>query len=264
MKAVLKSLHGRVFGLADDDSVVAAKGLRVGDFPRQILVPSPLHVAHFDHFVGQALSSAWGVAKGSDAGAANFSTHVALNGTIRGTTGAGATTTMAVNGVQVSGALNFEADSGNLQFGCRVKLAAVTTVAIFVGLTDQTAALEMPINGAGGGDGFTSTATDAVGFLFDTTMTNAHWWGVGVANDVDAVGQDSGIAPVAAAYDDLFIQVDANGNAGFFLNGKPVGTLMQSAVTKSVPLAPVIAAFRRSAASTTIDADYLGAGGNVV
>lgn len=257
MKQVLKSLYGRVFGLADDDSVVAARGLRVGPFPKQFLQPSPLHVVMFDDFDGAAILGTWGVNKGSDGGAANFAINAALNGTIRATTGAGAGASMAVNGVQVSGHLNFEADSTGLEFGCRVKMAAITTAAIFVGFTNQVAALQMPINGAGGGDTFTNNAADAVGFLFDTTMTTQKWWGVGSKASVSAAGQNSGFAPVAGTYDDMYIQVDANGNASFFLNGSPVGTIQNNSLTKSVPLSPVIAAFRRSAASTTIDVDYI-------
>ena len=90
MKQVLKSLHGRSFGLADDDSVVAAFGLRAGTFPKQFLQPSPIHVVTFDEFDGAALLGTWGVQKGSDAGCANFAINAALNGTIRGTTGANA------------------------------------------------------------------------------------------------------------------------------------------------------------------------------
>ncbi len=256
MKQVLKSLFGRIVGVADDDSIVCAKGLRVGDFPRQFLQPGPNHVVTFDEFDGSALLGTWGVNKGSDAGAANFAINAALSGTIRGTTGAGAGATMAVNGVQVSGHLNFQANAGNCEFGYRVKLGAITTVALFVGWTNQVAALQMPINGAGGGNGFTVNANDCVGMLFDTTMTNAAWWAASTKGGIATAGINSGVSPVAGTYDDVFVQVDASGNASFFLDGQSVGTI-QGAVTANVPLAPVVAAFRRSAASTTVDADYI-------
>lgn len=256
MKQVLKSLHGRVFGLGDDDSVVAQYGLRAGIWPRQFLQPSPLHVVTMDDFDGAAILGTWGVNKGSDAACVNFAVNAALNGTIRATTGANAGASMATNGVQVSGHLNFQANAGGLEFGHRVKLGAITTAALFVGLTNQVAALQMPVNGAGGGNGFTVNANDCVGMLFDTTMTNANWWAVGVKGGVATAGLNSGVAPVAATYDDMFIQVDASGNATFYLDGVSVGTIL-GAVTPTVPLAPVIAAFRRSAASTTVDADYI-------
>lgn len=256
MKQVLKSLHGRVFGLGDDDSVVAQYGLRAGTWPRQFLQPSPIHVVTMDDFDGAAILGTWGVNKGSDAAAANFAINAALNGTIRGSTGANAAGTMATNGVQVNGHLNFQANSGGLEFGFRVKLGAITTMALFVGLTNQVAALQMPVQGAGGGNGFTVVANDCVGLLFDTTMTNANWWAVGVKGGVATAGVQGATAPVAATYDDMFVQLDASGNATFYLNGLSVGTIA-GAVTAGIPLAPTVAGFRRSAASTTVDADYI-------
>lgn len=256
MKDVLISKHGRDFGLADDHSVVAGKGLRTGAFPRQFLQPSPLHVVTFDEFDGAAILGTWAVLKGSDAGCVNFAINAALNGTIRGTTGA-TTTTMAGSGIQVDGHLNFEADSQGLEFGVRVKMSAVTNIAIFVGLTNQVAALQIPANGTGGGNGVTKNANDCVGFLYDTTMTTKDWYGVGVKGGVVGTVQDSGAAPVAATYDDMFVQVDATGAASFFLNGVAVGSLLANAVTKTVPLAPVIAAFSRTTASVNVDADYI-------
>lgn len=260
MKSVLVSKHGRVFGLADDDSVIAGKGLRVGDFPRQFLVAGPKHVVTTDDFDGQTLSTKWGVLKGNDAGApVNFAIAAALNGTAAGTTG-GTSTTMAGSGIQLSGELNFEADSGDLEFGCRVKLASIADQAIFVGLTNQKAALQMPIQGTGGGDAFTVNAANCVGFLFDPTMTTKHWWGVAANASAAAAGQDSGSAPVAATYDDLFLQVDTAGNVGFFLNGVPVGNLVKAAIAKNVPLTPVVAAFNRVVSAQVVTVDYLHAG----
>jgi hypothetical protein len=263
MKQILKSMFGRVIGLDDADLLVAAKGLRIGDYPRQFLQPSPYHNSQFDDFLGQTLSGQWGVAKGSDGSTANFAITAALSGSAKGTTGAGSTLTMAVNGVQISGALNYQANSDRLEFGTRVQLGAITTVALFVGLTNQTASLQMPINGSGTGDGFTVAANDCVGLLFDTAMTDAKWWAASAKAGTATAGINSGSAPVAATYDDVFISVDASGNASFFLNGVSLGTIA-NAVTKTVPLAPVIAGFRRSAASTTVIADYLYAANNRV
>lgn len=256
MKSVLVSLHGRDFGLADDKSTVAAKGLRVGDFPRQFLQSGPQHVSEFDDFTGSSLLGTWAVAKGTDAACANFAIAAALNGVVQATTGA-VTTTMAGSGVQITSALNFQANSGDLQFGTRIKLSSVANVAIFVGLTNQVAALQIPMQGAGGGNGFTVNAANCVGFLYDTTMTTKDWWGVSANANAATAGQDSGAAPAAATYDDLFIQVDAAGNTGFFLNGKPVGQLVQAALAVNVPLAPVVALFSRAAASVTPTVDYL-------
>lgn len=255
MKQVLKSLHGRSLGLADDDSLVATFGLRAGTWPKQFLQPSPIHVVTMDDFDGASLLGTWGVLKGTDAACANFAINAALNGTIRGTTGA-TTATMAGSGIQVSGHLNFQANNGQCEFGYRVKLSSIANVVLFVGWTNQVAALQMPINGAGGGNGFTVNANDCVGMLFDTTMTTKNWWAASAKGGVATAGINSGVAPVAATYDDVFVQVDAAGNASFYLDGVSVGTI-NGAVSAGVPLAPVVAAFARAAASVNVDADYI-------
>lgn len=247
--SVLPSIHGRRFGITRG-SHIAVDG--------RIVVPSwrdpGARSVLFDHFNGPTMdANKWAVNKGSDGGAANFAVSVAKGGMIRATTGAGATTTMAVNGVQVNGSLNWEADQSGLLFTAAVKLAAITTVALYVGFTDQTAALEMPATLSGGT--LTTNYTDGFGFLFDTGATAATWKCVGVANDVDAAILDTGVAPVAATYDLIQMECDANGTATFYLNGNQIGQLT-GAVTKTVPLTPVVAGFRRAASSTTIDVDF--------
>ena len=47
-------------------------------------------------------------------------------------------------------------------------------------------------------NGITTNATDGLGFFFDTSMTDDAWWISGVANDVDAVHQNTTFAPVIA------------------------------------------------------------------
>jgi hypothetical protein len=155
-------------------------------------------------------------------------------------------------------ALDWEADAGGLILEARVKLSLITNIAVFVGFTDQTAALEMPIQSAASADTFTTNATDAVGFMFDTSMATDNWWLAGVANDVDATQQNSTIAPVAATYEVFRIEVDTNGKASFYRNGLQVGVSMTGAVTKTVPLTPVVAGFNRTTTGTpTITVDYL-------
>lgn len=214
------------------------------------------NVTQYDDFTGKAISGIWDVVKGSDAGAANFAVNVATNGTVRGTTGAGATTTMAVNGVQLDGSLNWKANKGNLVFEASVDMAAITTVALFVGFTNESGTLQMPVNGSGTANGLTYNATDCVGFLFDTTMTNANWFCTGQANGVPSTAVNSGLAPVAATFDKLRIEIDVFGNATFFLNSVQIGYLAL-AVTPTVALAPVVAGFRRAASSTTFDVDFI-------
>src|SRR3546814_5088238 len=112
----------------------------------------------------------------------------------------------------------------------RLKLSAITTCYAFVGFTDVTT-LEAPIISAGSANTLTSNASDAVGFMFDTGMTDDNWWLVGVDTDVDATHEDTGLAPVADTYATFEVDVDENGRATFFYNGKQVGHSMSGAVT---------------------------------
>ena len=127
----------------------------------------------------------------------------------------------------------------------------------FLGFTDQIAALEAPIESAASGNTLTSNASDAFGFMFDTRMTDDTWWAVGVAADVDATAQNTGIAPTAAQYQRLRVEVNAEGVASFFINGNPVGTKMTGAVTPATLLTATFGASKTSvAASMTMDVDY--------
>lgn len=209
----------------------------------------------YDDFLGKAIGATWDVQKGSDGATANFAFLAGNSGIVRATTGAGAGATYAVNGVQLDHALNWKAANGNLVFETKVKISAITTIALYVGFTDQLASLVMPMTLSAGA--LTTTASNAVGFLFDTAATSATYKICGVATDVDATFQDIGVAPVAATFDTLRIEVNSIGVATFFRNGVQVGTAMTGAVTASVALTPVIACFTRAAGSATVDVDYI-------
>lgn len=212
-------------------------------------------VTLYDDFLGKAIGATWDVQKGSDGSALNFVFNAAANGTVRATTGAGAST-MAVNGVQLDHGLNWQANKTNLVFEASIKAAAITNLVLFAGFTNQLSSLQMPVNGSGSANGLTYNAADCVGFLFDTTMTAANWWCAGQAASVPATAINSNAAPVAATYDKLRIEVDVLGNATFFLNSIQIGT-MALAVTPTVALTPCIAAFRRTTATTTVDVDFI-------
>ena len=258
MASVLRSLIGRRLGL-DSGSRLVADNRVMATHPR-----NPMSIVRMsDHFIGDVLADEWGVAKGSDAACVDFAISAATGGMIRATTGAGAGASMAANGVQLHAQLNWKANQGELAFDCRLKLAAITTVAVFVGFTDQIGSLEMPIHSAASANTITTNATDAVGLFFDTSMSDDYWWCAGVANDVDATHVSTAIAPTAATYQRLRVECDKSGNATFFIDGKTVGTV-SNAVTASVALTPVVAAFRRAASSTTVDVDYIDVQGEMV
>lgn len=213
------------------------------------------NVTFMDDFLGKAIGATWDVQKGSDGATANFAFNAATSGNVRATTGAGAGASYAANGVQLDHALNWKAANGNLIFETKVKISAITTIALYAGFTDQLSALEMPMTLSAGS--LTTNATDAIGFLFDTAATAATYKICGVANDVDATFQDIGVAPTAATFDTLRIEVSTGGVATFFRNGVQVGTPLAGAVTPSIALTPVIACFTRAAGSATVDVDYV-------
>lgn len=214
-------------------------------------------VIMFDDFLAKAIdTNKWDLQKGSDGATVNFAANAQLNGVVRATTGAGAGASMAVNGVQIDSALNYQANKGALVFETKLKLSAITTIAVFVGLTNQVAALQAPIIGAGGGDTFTANAADACGFIFDTTMTTAKWWAQGVKATVQGTAVNSTAAPVAATFDVIRLEVSATGTLTAYLNGTALATIA-NAVTITVPLSPVITAFTRAAGSATVDVDYI-------
>lgn len=177
-------------------------------------------------------------------------------GVVRLTTGDDAAADMATNGAQLQGKLNWRADRGVLEWEAKIALDAITTVALFIGLTDQVAALEMPFTLAAG-DALTSNATNAVGVLFDTAADTDNWWLVGVKADVDATKQNAAVAPVAATFETWKIEVDGAGAATFYRNDALIGSAMTAALTVSAPLVPVIAAFSRAASSRNVDVDFL-------
>lgn len=262
MSDIQTSLHGRLLGLDTQGRLIVPAGVVSGNHGSQIALASPSTAGFFEDFTGsgQAFSTTvidgWLSRKGTT-NAVDWTVTEAVGGTVVGTIG-DTTASMAVSGVQLSRGLNWKANQGNLVLEARVKLSQITTITTFIGFTDQVAALEMPIQSAASANTLTTTATDAVGFMFDTSMTDDKWWLVGVANDVDATHQDTTFAPVAATYEVFRIELTATGAANFFRNGKQVGSTMSGAVTATVALTPVIAGFNRTTSATpTITADYI-------
>lgn len=266
MARILTSLHGRKAGLSAEGSNGAQKGkglliseggFAAGNHGNQFLLNSPSTVAVTDDFIGDAVNVQWNVVEGTDSATSADSVLAGgIGGVLRLTTG-DAGTGLAADMIQVTQALQWQAANGDLCFQTRVKLSAITVCYVFLGFTDLVT-LEAPIESAGSANTLTSNATDAVGFMFDTRMTDDNWWLVGVANNTDATHQDTGVAPVADDYETFRIEVNASGAATFFRNGLQVGTAMTGAVTAATDLTPTIAVSKTAtAASMTLDVDYI-------
>lgn len=270
MTRIVSSLYGQKIGLTQAGRLMVPAGLLSGEHGSQLAHPSPSRVSLWDDFTGggQAFSttvaSGWRSRKGTT-NTVDWTVTAAANGTVVGTIG-DTTASMAVSGCQLDAGLSWKANQGGLCYEARVKMSTIATIAVFVGLTDQVAALEMPIQSAAGAHTITTNATDAVGFLFDTSDTGTdQWLAVGVANDVDATVQatlnnaaTAAIIPVADTYEVFRIELGTDGSAMFFRNGVQVGSRMAGAVTATVALTPVIAGFNRTTTGTpTLTADYV-------
>lgn len=242
------------FSLYDDTTGRDAMKFDANDSRSYSSPPAPFM---FDDFEGDVIADQWAVNKGSDGATVNFAVLASTaNGAVRATTGAGAGGTMAVNGVLLERYLNWKPNAGGLVMQARVKISAITNISLFVGFTDQVGTLEAPINSAASANTITTTATDAVGFFFDTSMTDDYFWIAGVKADTDATHANTNVAPVAATWVVLRVEVDASGNGRFFIDGAYVGAVV-NATTATVALTPVVSCFTRTAASATVDVDYV-------
>lgn len=272
MTQILTSLHGRALGLGPDGKTGAMKGKRrvissggfiSGDHGSQIALPSPAYISYFEDFTGDVVPDQINAIEGTDSATSDCAILAGgIGGVMRLTTG-DAGTGLAADLEQITWALQWQASNGGLVFQTRVKLSAITTCYAFLGFTDLAASLEGPIISAASADTITTNATDAVGFMFDTRMSTDNWWLVGVAADVDATAQNSGVAPVADTYATFRIEVTAEGAADFFYNGLHIGATMAGALTAATDLTPTIAVSKTSvAASMTLDCDYVHVGMN--
>lgn len=267
MTQALTSIHGLKVGLTAESNAGSAKGkarlmvpggFLAGSHGNQFNVPSPSRHVFFDDFLGDVTLDQYNFIEGTDnATSAELIQAGGIGGVLQITTG-DAGTGLAADMAQVTQALQWQASNGGLTFQTRIKLSAITTCYVFVGFTDDATTLEGPIISAASADTFTTNATNAVGFMFDTRMSTDTWWLTGVASDVDATMQNSGFAPVADQYETLRIEVSATGVASFFRNGVAVGTPMSGAVTAAADLTPTINVSKTSvAASMTAEIDYI-------
>lgn len=267
MSEIVTSLHGRRVGLTREGFAGAQKGKArlasdggfvAGGKGNAIVLPGPSAVTLFDDFLGDFLADEWNAVEGSDTDGAQAVLAGGIGGALRLTSGNDdANGTQATDASGVTSWLNWQASNGGLAMQARVKLSRVTLAYAFIGFTDTVSA-ELPVISAGSGDTITTNASDAVGFLFDTNMTNDTWHVVGVAADVDASRQGLGAAPVADDYETLRVEVSAAGVATFFRNGVQVGTAMTGAVTPSADLTPCVYVSNADGTSVvTLDVDYI-------
>lgn len=264
MSRIRTSLHGRQLGIDHDNRLLAPEGIVLGNNGKQRLLGGPNTVALYDDFLTGLNTGTWKLTEGTDSATSTAAILAGgIGGVLRLTTG-DAGSGIAADGNQLSqNHLMWQASNGSLVFETRVKMSAITTCYAFIGFTDQVASLEAPIISAGSANTITTNASDAVGFMFDTRMTDDNWWLTGVKGDTDATHQDTTYAPVAGTYETFRIEVTADGDAVFYRNGLQVGTRMDDAITAATDLSPVILVSKISVtASMTMDIDYIHVGMN--
>lgn len=216
----------------------------------------------FDDFLGDVIMDQASAAKGSDPQAV-IATLVAgrVGGAVALVAG-DAGTGDAADCSSLTYGLNWSAAMGNLFCEAKVKVDSIANVCMNFGLSDAlaTTTLESPFT-VGASDALTSNATDAVCFTFDTASASDVWFCNGVKADVDATKVNTGIAPVAATYQTLRIEVDKAGTATFYIDGRLVGTVA-NAVTAATALTPILTVVSRTTAIKTLEADYIECSGD--
>jgi hypothetical protein len=230
------------------------------------------HVEWKEDFLGRSLdTSKWTAHLGTDAECA---ASVATSGNSgRGrcilATGNDVAGTMATNGAQITGGLNWHRENGVQAQGLSMEAVSALTGAslthcVFIGYTDQNTILEMPFTLVG--DTLTANVTDGIGFLYDSAATGTNggnWRGVvavaGVTQIID-LGVNGGEARPAFAYGStnldrhsLYAQTD--GRITWYMNGIKRG--VTSGGVPSVLLAPIAAVFSRSGTLRWLELDLI-------
>ncbi len=273
---IVKSIEGNLLGLDNSQANPPLgdyapylmgrdfRGLRLFPLGKTGLVGSDykigapfLHNDVFDDFLGAAVSTVnWNVRTGSD-GSCAAAIHAANNGTARLTTGAGSTHTMAVNGAQLVGALTNLISDGGTRMEARLgTISALTSQSACFGLVDSSA-LSAPFTIAG--TTITAAGSNAACFVEDSAAT-------GAAAKLNAVAVNAGGTPQSvnlgididtAAFHVYRVEIDAAGNANYFVDGALVATIALAVATTAV-LAPSVGMFSNAtSASQTLDIDYI-------
>jgi len=211
-------------------------------------------VKFFDDFLGDTINLDLYIVN-TDTGGTAAAVSEAANGVVR-------MTTDGTDGdiQNLFGAENWKVSTqGFLIFETRVALQTSLAQGVYIGLTDDNDADEVPINDDGGT--LTTTASDAVGFVYDSAGSDL-WDMVSVKGDADGAqtSVNAAFAPRLDTFQTFRIVLNSDGDADFFIDGNFVGT-RENAVTASVLLAPAVAQLANgTAASVDIDYLYLCAG----
>ena len=140
----------------------------------------------------------------------------------------------------------------------KFQLDDITNVAINAVLTDAVTEASGVLPFLISGTTISDTATDGVGFCFDTEQTTDRWYAVRTTAGTQTGQLLSAVqAPFAAATDlTLGIEMDTLANASFFLNGVQVW-YKTVAVTADNPLVPYLGIRNNSATAHVMTPRYV-------
>ncbi len=228
----------------------------------------------FNHFCGPEIPVANAVAYGTTAGGCNyylgdFSVKGDLVETDTGVVAiakAGGFVRISGNnedgkGVALCTELVFSpALNGTLVCEARLELQALTTRNIFVGFCGTIADdVAEPLTATG--TTLTLTAANLCGFLLDSQLTAGTYWHMpyngGSTTGVTAAGTvKSSQAAVAAESDILRVEMDPNGTARWFINGKLEQTVVNAVSTTALQGA-LVACFGTTTTAADADVDFM-------
>jgi hypothetical protein len=160
----------------------------------------------------------------------------------------------------------FRAADGGVVMEARLKVAAITTSALFVGFTETLDATTpvMPAEFATATMTYNGTGA-IVGLQWDADGTTNDWRAVfgdggAVKSNADANGTRAYEAAVNDEWDVIKVEVSADAVARVWLNGRVIKEIT-SAVTTTDLLFPVVMVENRSGASNALEIDYAFADG---
>jgi hypothetical protein len=211
----------------------------------QVLAP----FAHLDDFSNKTvdLTNGYTVA-GVNSGTAAIS--VGLGGICRITTGAADD-----DDVDLATDLIFKASS-RLILEARFAQNDIAATAFNVGFSDATGEAADLIAVTYATASLTTTASDCALFFADSDATSNVIRAVTCKNNTDGTVLSTGIAPVNGTFHIYRVELDADGNAAFYMDGALVGT-QASGVTASTALCAYVGCINREGSANTFDLDYL-------
>lgn len=153
---------------------------------------------------------------------------------------------------------------GALVAECRVRFDDLDTKEFFFGFSDlctDTHSLEGVLI-HGGSSTITLTASDLCGFLYSAETTElVNWYtvfnGGSETGVTDASEIVSGVAPVADKFNILRLEIDNNGTARWFIDGKLKKTLAGAVSTTTDLACQAILEIKGTGDNETADIDYI-------